>query len=447
MATGIFAPTWRSLTIGIIALMSVSAFEAVATATAMPVVARELDALDAYTWAFNANVVAALLGMVVAGLWSDARGPRAPLMFGLGSFIVGSFIAGAATNFAVLVLGRAVQGVGGGMVIVGVYVVIARAYPAELRPRAFSALASAWVVPSLIGPLIAGWLADSVSWRWVFWLVPVIVVPALFAIASRLRSLDGGTSSPDRHRRIIAGTIAAAALVAFQAAVLLESPLGALGAAVAVAVLALASRPLLPAGTYRLARGLPTTVLMRGLLAGAYFTAEVFVPLALVQVRGVSTTLAGMALATGAVLWTVGSTVQARLNPMADRSRVVQAGAAIVAVAILSAPLALLDALPPWLIAGSWALAALGMGLSIPSISVQTMRLCAPQEQGRASSALQILDSIVVVVASATIGVIYAVAERAGTVSSATFTTIWVASAAVAGAAALIAPRMRPLAA
>lgn len=423
--------------------MSVSAFEAMATATAMPVVARQLDALASYTWAFNANIVAALLGMVVAGLWSDATGPRRTLIAGLIAFVLGSVVAGAAGNFAVFVVGRAIQGIGGGMLIVGVYVLIARAYPPEVRPKAFSALASAWVLPSLVGPLIAGWLADSVSWRWVFWLVPIVAVPAFLMMGERLRSLDGGVPNLDRTRRVVAGSVTAVALIGFQEAVLRESVIGGLSAFVLLVVLVVASRPLLPEGLYRLRRGLPTSILMRGVLAGAYFTAEVFIPLALVQVRGVSTTLAGLALAVGALLWTTGSTIQARLNPLNDRSRVVQLGSGIVAVAIISTPLALLASMPPWIISVSWAVAALGMGLAIPSISVQAMRQCRPEEQGRTSSALQIWDSMSVVVASSAVGVVYALAERASAVSGATFTVIWVLAAALAGSGVLVAPRMR----
>ena len=165
------------MSIGIVSLITLVAFEAIGTATAMPVVAKDLDALAGYTWAFNAYIVASLFAMVLGGLWSDATGPRGPLIAGVASLSGGAVIAGAAFDLSSLVVGRALQGFGGGLLIVAVYVLIARAYPVDMRPKAFSVLAAAWVVPSLVGPVIAGWLSDAVTWRAVFWLVPIFVIP------------------------------------------------------------------------------------------------------------------------------------------------------------------------------------------------------------------------------------------------------------------------------
>lgn len=90
--------------------------------------------MGADTWAFNSFVVASLLSMVAGGLWSDARGPRGPLVAGVAAFTVGAVIAGSANGLGLLVAGRALQGMGAGAVIVAVYVLIARSYPVDLRP-------------------------------------------------------------------------------------------------------------------------------------------------------------------------------------------------------------------------------------------------------------------------------------------------------------------------
>ena len=84
------------------------------------------------------------------------------------SFALGLLVAGLATSMWVLVVARAVQGFGAGLNIVSLYVVVGRAFPAGLRPRVFSAISSGWILPSLIGPPVAGLLADHLSWRWVF---------------------------------------------------------------------------------------------------------------------------------------------------------------------------------------------------------------------------------------------------------------------------------------
>ena len=426
--------------------MTLLAFEGIATATAMPVVARDLDALAGYTWAFNAYLVASLFGMVAGGLWSDGVGPRGPLIAGVGAFCGGAILAGAAPHLLMLAVGRALQGVGGGVVIVSLYVLIARAYDVALRPKAFSVLAAAWVVPSLVGPVIAGWLADYVTWRAVFWLVPFFVIPPALLLFPRLGPYQGGTLHPSTRSRLVAGALATVGLLAIQDGVLRMSPAGAVEAGAGLAVLLVSVRHLLPDGALTLRRGLPASVMMRGILAAAFFSAEVFVPLALIETRGISTTAAGLTLACAAGLWSVGSYAQSRLPGDRDRSNAVRLGAGVVAVCLVTLPLSLLSSLPPWVAGASWAIGAFGMGLAIPSVSVQVMRLSPDADQGVNAAAIQIVDSVLVVVAISFIGLGHSAAVATGGATATTYTLLWLASAAIAVSAIVLAGRMRPAA-
>lgn len=426
------------------ALITLLAFEAIGTATAMPVVARDLNALSDYTWAFNAFLVASLLGMVVGGLWSDAVGPRPALVWGVLALAGGSVVAGSAPTLVVLVGGRALQGIGAGLVIVSVYVLIARAYDESVRPKAFSVLAAAWIVPSLVGPLVAGWLADSVTWRAVFWLVPIFVLPPALLLFPRLKEYDGGTPHDSGRTRLIAGAFTAAGLMTLQYGLLQLSVVGLAEGAVGLAVVIIAVRYVLPHGALRFERGLPASVMMRGLIAAAFFSAEVFVPLALVETRGVSTTYAGMVLATAAAMWSLGSYAQSRLPGDQDRGPAVRLGAAIVACSVLSLPIALLPAVPPWTAAVSWAVGALGMGLAMPSVSVQVMRLSPPAQLGLNSSALQIVDSVMNVVVISFLGLGHAWAVVNGGATATTYTALWLGSTVMALLAVVAAGRMAP---
>jgi MFS family permease len=426
------------------AIMTLLAFEGMATATVMPVMARELDALAGYTWAFNAYLVASLFGMVAGGLWSDGAGPRGPIVAGVVAFCGGAVVAGVAPSLSVLVLGRGLQGVGGGVVIVSLYVLIARAYDVHLRPKAFSVLAAAWVVPSLVGPVIAGWLADEVTWRAVFWLVPVFVIPPALLLLPRLGAYQGGIVQPTTRARLMAGALATVGLLAIQDGSLRLSLAGAVEGAVGGAVLVLSVRNLLPAGTLTLRRGLPASVMMRGILAAAFFSAEVFIPLALIQTRGISTTAAGLTLAAAAALWSAGSYVQSRLPGDRDRSAAVRTGAVIVTACLVTLPLSLLSSLPPWVAGISWAVGAFGMGMAIPSVSVQVMRLSPDAEQGVNAAAIQIIDSVLVVVAIAAVGLGHSAAVASGGATAMTYVLLWLASAAIAVSALSLAGRMRP---
>ena len=411
----------------------------------MPAVAVDLNALSSYTWAFSAYVTASLFAMVVGGLWSDAAGPRRPLIAGVSLLAAGAVVAGAAPSLLVLVSGRALQGLGGGLMIVAVYVLIARAYPEELRPKAFSVLAAAWVVPSLLGPLVAGWLTQSVSWRAVFWIVPFFIIPPLLLLFPGLRAHDGGTPHASARRRVAAGAVATLALFALQDGVLRLSVAGYAESAVALVLLLAAVRHLLPSGALRFVRGLPTSVMMRGLVAAAYFSAEVFIPLALTETRGLTVTQAGLVLAVSAALWSAGSWAQSRIPPGKDRSGAVRTGAAIVTLSLLTLPLALWEGVSPYVAALSWAAGAFGMGLAVPSISVQVMRLSPETDLGVNSSAIQIIDSVMGVLVVSLLGLGHAAAVASGGASAATYAALWCAAALVSLAAVVLAGRMRPV--
>jgi MFS family permease len=344
----------------------------------------------------------------------------------------------------VLVLARVAQGLGGGLSIVTVYVVIGRAFPDDLRPKAFGLLAAAWVVPAIVGPLVAGFLTDYVSWRAVFWLVVPFIVPPLVLLVPRLHRLGGALGDgPPRRGRVRLAVVAATGLALFQEA---GTRRGGVGAALAVAGLALllpSLRLLLPRGALRFARGLPTVVVMRGLLAGAFFASEAFVPLALRTVRGVSTTQSGLTLTIGAVAWAVGSQAQGRLYGRVPRHRLVQAGAAMVALCLATMPLSLRDDVPFWVAAFSWFVGAAGMGLCFGAIGTLVLELSEPEDQGANVASLQVCDSVGSVLLVGVAGAIYATALAADAVSGTTFVTIWLSMAMVAGAGAVLAARIR----
>ena len=413
----------------------------------MPAVAIEFDGLGVYAWAFNAYVACSLVGMVVSGTWCDRDGPRRAMWAGLIVFSGAAIVAGFAWSMPVLIAARGVQGMGGGALIVATYIVIARAYPEDLRPRAFSLLAASWVVPAIVGPLIAGWLTETISWRLAFWLVPfVLLLPALL-LRKVLREHDGGTGEA-RGGRIVPAIATAAGLTLAMFALMRPAGLplwvSALGLLVGIVVVGIAVRPLLPAHALRLGRGLPTTVLMRGILAGAFFGAEAFIPLALVEQRALTVTQAGMVLSVSALGWWTGSYVQSRIPESSDRARTVGIGAIIIAVGLATLPLCLITGLPPMVCAGSYFIASVGMGLCFPSIAVQTLRLSPEDEQGANSAALQVSDAILSALCLGLLGAIHASAVADGGATASTYDSLWWICAGIALLGAAVATRMRP---
>jgi len=167
-AEGILAPPYRAATVGMVALISLIAFEALAVTTAMPTVARELNGLKAYALAFGGVLATSVIGMTLSGRWSDRKGPAPAMWTGLAGFVVGLLIAGFAHDMPTLLVGRLVQGLGAGCLSPALYVIVGRLYPESLRPKVFAAFSAGWVVPALIGPAVSGAIVEHVGWRWVF---------------------------------------------------------------------------------------------------------------------------------------------------------------------------------------------------------------------------------------------------------------------------------------
>ncbi len=422
------------------------AFEALATATAMPVAAGDLGGLRSYGLAFSLFLTTSLLGIVVAGGWTDTRGPRGAVVTGLVLFAGGLVVTGLATSFTALLLGRAVSGLGGGLLIVALYVVVAAVYPQDMQPRVFGAVSAAWVLPSMLGPPIAGWLTTQLSWRSVFLVVVPLALLPLPVLVRRLRGLTRGSGPTGGLRsRLLRGVGLAAGAVAVQSG--LQGAGGLPGGAVAAAglVLLLASLPgLLPRGTLRLARGLPSVVVVRGLLAGTYFGAETFVPLMLVSQRGLSPALAGLTLTSGAVGWSCGSWLQGSGRLRVSRPVLLSTGGFLVGLAVLLLVPTPFAAVPPWVVAVVWVLGGLGMGLATSSTSVLTLRLSATGEEGRNASGLQVGDALGGVLGIGVAGAVFsALHDPAPGADTDVFALIW-AGLGVAGLlSGLVALRVR----
>jgi MFS family permease len=446
------ASPYLTTTVGIVTLVTLIAFESLAVSTAMPVLAADLDAVRNYGSAFSVFLTTSLLGVVVSGTWCDARGPLWPVRIGLLCFGGGLLGCGLAGTFPVLLAGRAVAGAGGGLLIVAMYVVIADVYPSALQPRLFSLISAGWVLPGLIGPVLAGWLAENVSWRAVFLLVPPLALPAALALLPRLRP-DQVTAVPGVRRRVTAGVGLAAGVLALQwgLAALGESSgvrltVAAIAAGGGLLLAGLAFWHLVPTGTLTLRRGLPTVITLRGLYAGMFTGVEVFIPLMLVTERGMSAVEAGLVL-TGATLgWTSGSMLQARSETpriQIPRHRLMVAGAGLVAVGDVLLVLAVRPPVPAWAALGFWSLAAVGMGLAMSSTSVLVLRYSETGQEGRNSAALQLSDAFGSALGIGLAGAAFATWHRPEGSDATLFTVMWLAFAVVALGAAAIGFRVR----
>lgn len=442
-----WAPGLRGLTLGLLSVVLLVAFEAMAISTAMPVAAQDLGAVAEYGLVFSSFLTTSLFGMVWSGQVCDRSGPLWPVAGGVTVFGAGLLVAGFAPDMGVLVAGRAVQGLGAGLTMVGLYVLVARAYPEELRPRVFTAFAVGWLLPSLVGPALAGWVATQLGWRWVFLAIPVLVLAPLAVLVPRLRSLGAppvGAAPPrgGRARRSWLALGAAAGVALLQYAGQHRDLTGLAAALTALALLAPCLPPLLPAGTLRARPGLPTTILLRGVLAGAMIGAETFTPLMLVTQRQIDPALAGTALTLAAFGWTLGSWYQGRSRLRLDRARFAQLGAVLVGLGIGGLAVAVVAPWPYPLAAACWGTIGIGMGLAWATVNVLAMNASTPAQQGATSAALQVSDAFGQAAVTAVGGALFSALHTAPGQDAGVFAALFAVSLLMAVVAVAYAPRM-----
>jgi MFS family permease len=400
---GLWSPRYRNLTVGLVLTITLVAFEALAVSTVMPIVARELGDLELYGWVFTAFMLGSLIGIVVIGGLIDRRGLGAPFVAGIGLFTIGLIIGGLAPSMPVLVAARFLQGLGAGAIPPIAYVAIGRSLPEPLRPPMFATLSTAWVLPGVLGPAIAGLVGETVGWRWVFLgLLPLIGIAAAIAFpaVARVGPADAAASGEARASATLRRRLPMALLVAAGTALFLAGLTS--GSIVPLVVLVVAGvlitipalRRLTPAGTLQMARGLPAAVLMRGILTFAFFGVDAYVALALIEWRGQTAIEAGISLTAATVAWTAGSWIQARQAHRWPPHRFVRAGLIVVTIGLVGFTFILLPNVPVWLAVPIFAVAGLGMGLAYAPLALIVLREAHVGEQGAASSALSLTDAL-----------------------------------------------------
>jgi len=411
---GVLSPALRATTVGVIALVSLHAFEALALTTVMPTIARELHGESLYAMAFTATLASGTVSIVWSGNLADRRGPRPPLLLGLSLFAAGLVVAGLAPSMGLLVLARVVQGLGAGMTSTALYVLVTRVYPQRLHTAILAGFSAAWVVPSIAGPFVAGLITQTLGWRWVFGLALVVLVVAAILLGRIVTGLRQDlVDVPWRTRSIAASVGLAAAVLGLNAAADRLDAVGIAVAVLALVVVALTLLPLTPRGTLRAARGLPTDVALRALAFAAFSGAEVYLPRLLTDRDGLSPALAGVALTITGVTWFVGSWVQGRWDHRFEvgRTAAVSLGAITLSLAGLAGAVA--AGAPTWVVIALFPLVGLGIGTLYPRVTAQALARAGETEQGFVSSALQIGDSAGAATAIAVSAILFAAAGSA----------------------------------
>ncbi|HVT78833.1 MAG TPA: MFS transporter, partial [Acidimicrobiales bacterium] len=420
MPDGLWAPARRAVTVGLILLVTLVAFEALAVNTALPAAAKELGSVGLYGWVFAAFMLSMVASIAISGRAIDERGLYFVLAVGAPLFCTGLLVCAAAPSMMVLVGGRIVQGLGAGAVSSVANVAIGRAYPPRLRAAMLAVMSSSWVVPGLVGPGASALVTTAFGWRWVFaGLIPLVAVasgltlPALRPFAPTAESIAHAAT-----RRVADPLFVAIGFACVIGGLTNAHDLWPLAfTAVGFAVAGPALYRLSPAGTFRLAAGAPAAIALNAVINFAFFSTDAFVPLAVTRVRHRSVGFAGLALTLGAISWTVGAWLTARLNERVSATIRVRAGFVFVLGGIVLVLLGLRPGVPIVIFPGAWIVAGLGMGLGYQGVALIVLNAGAGDEgdddtgpAGTTIAARQIFDTLGTATGTGVAGAIVAIA-------------------------------------
>lgn len=385
----------KGLMLSSVILITLSAFESLATTTIMPNVVASFHADSWFSVASGAALITNLIANVLAGGLSDAIGVKKVFAGGLVLFCVGLFISALAPHISIFVLGRLVQGLGGGFIIVPLYVLVGAIATPLHRPRYFAAFSLSWVFPALVGPALAGFIATYWGWRIVFGAAPVLALVGAIPLNSVLKSVAStpqGRLPSSRFLRLALGSGLGVFLLQISGtfeSVWAMTLVGALGLVLSVVTLP----RLLPQGTFRLRRGIPALVVTRLLMMGAVTGAEVVLPLLLQRIHGWSANNASLAVTIATLSWASGAFIQSQFKDRRIRLLLPKIGSCMVVIGLAPLTMLLSTSLPKWPVFIAWLVSGIGVGFTHSTISDLILGSTDPAQHGRASSWLQVADS------------------------------------------------------
>ena len=361
----------RAITAGLLLGMGLGAMEATVVSTAMPTVIATLGGLAHYSWVFSAYLLTSTASVPIWGRLSDLFGRRRMYLTGVAIFLAGSMLSGAATSMTSLIVARAIQGLGTGAIIPLSMTIVGELYTLAERARTQALFSGVWGLASIAGPLAGGFITDTMSWRWVFYLnLPFGLLAGIVILLAYPRTRRAQAVRVDwLGAALLFGSISTLLLALSADAGELAWGSGAAAAALLAGFVTVERRvsdPILPLDmlTNPLIARTFTVVFLVGV---ALFGAITFIPLFVQGVMGATATEAGRVLTPLFLGWVIMSIASARLTVKLGYRPLAVTGSLLLTAGFIGLAMVGADS-PRSAVLVSGLLIGSGMGLSMLSL-------------------------------------------------------------------------------
>ncbi len=392
--------------VGLLMAMFLAALDQTIVSTAMPRIIADLGGFDRYTWVTTAYLVASTVAVPIVGRLTDIYGRKIFFIGGISVFILGSVLAGMSDSMTQLIAFRAIQGLGGGVIMANSFVAIADLFPPEERGKFQGFLGVVFGMSSVIGPTLGGFITDNFSWSWIFLINVPVGVPVLLLIAWLFPKI---TPEVESRKLDYAGMVT---LILAVTPILLALSWGgvqyawaspqvlgflAFGLAMGVAFIVIESKtdsPIMPLEIYR-NRMVAVSLIATFLTGFGMFGAIIFIPLFFQGVLGASATSSGSFLTPMMLGIVFGATLSGQLLSRTGGHYRIQA---VIGTGLMLLGAILISTMNPETnfprAVGYIIVLGVGLGTTFPTFTLSVQNSVPFRLMGISTSALQFYRSI-----------------------------------------------------